>query len=130
MDPLNSIVGAFFCTSGTITRGCVCLKTHFHTIQVVRVQVLQWYRYHSFRGVPVDVGETLPSLQITVGPGFVLVIVVAVAAVLLRWLLVLLLRDALLKGHQRFPSKLPEAIRSWRCNKGCSHVFILQLLGL
>lgn len=94
------------------------------------VQVLQWYRHHSWRDVPVDVGQALPSLQVAVGLGFVLVIIVTVATVLLRWLLVLLLFDALLKARQRFPIKFLEAIRSWRCKKGCSHVFILQLLGL
>lgn len=104
-------------------------KTHFLRVQVEWVQVLQWYRHHSWRDVPVNVGQTLPSLQVAVGLGFVLVIIVTVAAVLLGWLLVLLLIDALLKSRQRFQSKLLEAIRSWRCNKGCSHVFILQLLG-
>lgn len=106
------------------------VSTHFLRVQVVGVQVLQWYRHHSLRGVPVDVGQTLASLQVAVGLGLVLVIVVAVAAVLLGRLLVLLLIDALLEDHQRFPIKPLEAIRSWRCNKGCSHVFILQLLGL
>lgn len=109
---------------------CVCLQTHFLRVQVEWVQVLQWYSHHSLRNVPVDVGQALPSLQVAVGLGLVLVIVIAVAAVLLGRLLVLLLIDAQLKSRQRFHSKLPEAIRSWRCDKGCSHVFILQLLGL
>lgn len=98
-------------------------------MHVEGIQIIQWYRHHSFRDVSIDVGKALPSLQVAVGSRLVLVIIISVAAVLLGRLPVFLLFDALLKENQRFLGKPLEAIRSWRCEKGCSHVFILQLLG-
>lgn len=97
-------------------------------IHVEGIQVLQWCCHHARRDVPIDEGQTFARLQVTVGSGLVLVIVVTVTAVWLRWRLGFLLSDALFNFNQTFPGKVFEAVRSWRCNKGCSHVFILQQL--
>lgn len=100
-------------------------KTHLLRAQVEGVQVFQGYRHQSFWDLPVDEGEALPGLQVTVGLGLVVVVIVTVTAVLPGRLLVLLLLEAQLEGRQRLRVELLEAVRAWGCEKGRGHVFIL-----
>lgn len=115
----------------TSTRRVQSGKTHF-LVQIVWVQILQRRGRQSVRNIAVDEGQALPSLQVTVGLGFIVVRCVAVTTVRsgLGWLLVLLFLDALLDVSERLWGELLEAVRSWGCKKGCGHVFILQLFPL
>lgn len=107
------------------------VRTHF-LVQIIWVQVLQRRGEHPTRRIAVDEGHALPSLQVTVGFLFIFVRCVAVTTVRsgLGWLLVRLFLDALLDVSKRLRGEFLEAVRSWRCNKGRSHVFILQLFPL
>lgn len=108
-----------------------CVSTHF-LVQIERIQVLQGRGGHSIRNIAVDEGKALPSLQVTVGLLLILVRRVAVTTVRpgLGWLLVLLFIDALLDVSERLRGEFLEAVRSWGCNKGCGHFFILWLFPL
>lgn len=106
-------------------------ETHF-LVQIKWVQVLQRRGGHPIRNIAVDEGQALPSLQVTIGFLFIFVRCVAVTTVRsgLGWLLVLLFLDAPLDVSKRLRGEFLEAVRSWRCKKGRSHVFILQLFPL
>lgn len=108
-----------------------CVTTHF-LVQIEWVQILERCGDHSRRNIAVDEGQALPSLQVSVGLLLILVRCVAMTTVRsgLGWLLVLLFIDALLDVSKRLRGEFLEAVWSWRCNKGCGHVFILQLFPL
>lgn len=76
--------------------------------------------------VPIDEGQRLPCLQVTVGCGPI--IVIAIAAAPWPQLPSLFLSDALLDGGQRLGREGAKAVRSGRY-KQLRHLVILLLQG-